>query len=268
MWNEGDQLVKTVRSSDVNALIRGLAVLESYGTNGARELTLTELARRTALSKTTAFRLVRTLVHLGFMKQDKDTEKYFLAPRVLGLGYSFLEGLDLRELASPYLKELSGRCGETVNMAVLDGNELVYVERLKTQQIVNINLHIGSRLALYNTSMGRALIAHKPEAWLRAYIAQLPPEAEEYARKGGKKLLAILRGVREKQYAVNNEDLARGLRSVAAQVRNSKGEVVAAVNIAVPSARVSLEELEKKYALQLLRTAREISASLGCRETK
>lgn len=251
------------RSNLVNSLARGLAVLESFGRNGNRELSLTEISRRTSLSKTTTFRLIRTLVHLGYMMQDEENERYFLSARVLGLGYSVLEGMDMRELAFPYLKLLSRKCGETVNMAVLDGRELVYVERLKTQQIININLHIGSRLPLYNTSMGRALIAHKPEPWLREYIANLPSEAAEYARRRGKKLLDILQEVRAKNYAVNNEDLAQGLRSVATQIRNQKGDVVAAINIAVPSARVSLEELENKYAPRLLETAGEISSALG-----
>jgi IclR family pca regulon transcriptional regulator len=197
------------------------------------------------------------------MMQDEENEKYFLSARVMGLGYSVLEGMDLRELALPYLRRLSRRCGETVNMAVMDRNELVYVERLKTQQIVNINLNIGSRLPLYNTSMGRALIAFQPETWLRHYISVLPPEAAEYSRRSGKKLLDILSEVRRKGYAVNNEDLATGLRSVASQIRNRKGEIMAAVNIAVPSARVSLEDLEKKYAPQLLTTVTEISAALG-----
>ena len=259
---------KIARSELVNSLARGLAVLEVFANAGSRELSLTEISRRTSLSKTTAFRLVRTLVHLGYMKQNQESERYFLAARVLGLGYSVLEGMDLRELAYPSLKELSRKCGETVNMAVLDGRELVYVERIKTQQIVNINLHIGSRLPLYNTSMGRALIAHQPQEWLRDYVRQLPPEAAEYAAKGGKKLIETLRDVLKKNYATNNEDLARGLRSVATQIRNRKGEVVAAINIAVPSGRVSRDELETKYAPQLLDTAREISVALGYRETK
>ena len=254
---------RPVRSDVVNSLARGLSVLESFSRNGDRELTLTEIAKRTALSKTTAFRLVRSLVHLGYMMQDEENEKYFLSARVMGLGYSVLEGMDLRELSSPYLRRLSRKCGETVNMAIMDGNELVYVERLKTQQIVNINLHIGSRLPLYNTSMGRALIALQPETWLRQYISTLPSSAAGYSRRSGKKLMDILSEVRRKGYAVNNEDLATGLRSVASQVRNRKSEVVAAVNIAVPSARVSLEDLERKYAPQLLDTVAEISAALG-----
>lgn len=251
------------RSERVNALARGLSVLECFGLNGARELALTEIARRTALSKTTAFRLVRTLIYLGYMRQDKESEKYFLAARVLNLGYSVLQGMELRDLALPYLKELSRQCGETVNMAVLDGNELVYVERLKTQQIININLHIGSRLPLYNTSMGRALIAYKPEEWLREYVAQLPREAQEYVGKKGKRLFDVLHQVRERKFAINDEDLASGLRSAGTQIRNQKGEIVAAINIAVPSARVSLKEMENKYAPLLLDTARLISSTLG-----
>ncbi len=260
--------METARSNVVNSLARGLSVLESFERFGSRELSLTEISRRTSLSKTTAFRLARTLVHLGYMKQDQETEKYFLTARVLNLGYSLLEGMEMRELAVPYLKELSAQCGETVNMAILDGKELVYVERLKTQQIININLHIGSRLPLYNTSMGRALIAYQPGQWLRKYISELPAQAKEYSEKRGRKLLDILRQARKKTYAINNEDLARGLRSVATQIRNHKGEVVAAINIAVPSARVSLDELEKHYAPQLLVAAQQISAALGYREPR
>jgi IclR family transcriptional regulator, pca regulon regulatory protein len=261
-------LQKSSRSDNVNALTRGLLVLESFGINGSSKLSLTEISKLTGLSKTTTFRLVRTLFHMDYMRQDEETQKYLLAPRVLSLGYSLLEGMDLTQLASPYLRELSAKCGETVNMAVVDRNELVYVERLKTQQIVNINLHIGSRLPLYNTSMGRALLAYKPEEWLRDYIRQLPPEAKEQSQKNGRRLREILAEVRGKGYAINDEDLARGLRSVATQVRNHKGDVVAAVNIAVPSARVSRLELETRYAPLLLETARQIAAALGYKESR
>ena len=200
---------------------------------------------------------------MGYIKQNVETHRYYLQPRVLNIGYALLQGMDMNDLASPSLKELSLRCGETVNMAIRDGVELVYVERLKTQQIININLHVGSRLPLHNTSMGRALIAYQPQQWLREYISQLPPEAAEYARRGGRKLLGILEEARRKKYAINNEDLAKGLRSVATQIWNRNREVVAAVNIAVPSVRVSLKGLEEIYAPQLLETAREISATLG-----
>ncbi len=249
----------------VASLARGLAILEAFDSEGTAEMTLTEIARRTALHKTTAFRLVRTLIDLGYLKQNGENQKYCLSPRVLNLGYALFQSMELKQLAFPYLEELSKRCGETVNMAVLDGYELVYIERIKTQQIVNINLHIGSRLPLYNTSMGRALIAYKPEEWLRQYIDMLEtlPGAEEYAKNQGSKLLEILETTRSRGYAVNNEDLAQGLRSVATQIRNAKGEVVAAINIAVPSARVTLKELEERFAPQLVETAKQISAALG-----
>ena len=256
------------RSNFVTALSRGISILEAFD-EANPELGITQIARKVGLSKTTTFRLVQTLVVLRYLVLSSEN-KYRLGPRVLSLGFNVLQTLDLKTIAAPYLQSLSKECHETVNMAVLDEDELVYIERIRTQQIVNINLHVGSRLPLYNTAMGRALLAYLPEPWLRDYILRMAedPDASPHLGHRGEKLLTLLETVRMKKYAVNDEDLVKGLRSIAAPIRNGRGEVVAAVNIAVPSARVTVKGLERTCGPQLLSTVQTISEVLGFRGDK
>ncbi|NIM90574.1 MAG: helix-turn-helix domain-containing protein [Candidatus Aminicenantes bacterium] len=248
----------------ITALSRGLCILEAFDEANPK-LGLADLSKKTGLSKSTVFRLVHTLRALGYIIPIADENKYTLGPKVLGLGFAVLSSLGLREIAQPYLLELSRLTQETVNLAVLDGWKLIYVERIKTQQIVNINLHVGSRLELYNTAMGRVLAAFQNEAWLSQYLKYLEhiPEAESYRKAKGRELMNILEEVRKNDFAVNNEELTPGLRSVAAPVRDRAGEVAGAVNIAVSSSRYSLEELMEKLIPPLQQVTQAISSALG-----
>ncbi len=252
----------------VTALARGISILEAFD-EANPSLGITEIAKKTGLSKTTAFRLVQTLVAHRYLLPSAE-KKYRLGPHVLSLGLSVLHTMDLRNIAVPHLQALSHRCSETVNMAVQDGDELVYVERIKTRQIVTINLHIGSRLKLHNTAMGRVLLSQRSGAWLRDYIQRTStrPEAKPFLGRGRKQFLQMLELVRVKSYAINDEDLVIGLRSIATPIWNAQGEVAAAINIAVPSARVTVNELETSFAPMLIETARMISEELGYRGRK
>lgn len=264
MRNEEIKAQNGNESGFVNSLARGLSILESFGAANPI-MGIAELARKTNIPKSTVHRLIQTLCVLGYVIPDGTSNKYMLGPKVLDLGFTVLSSLDLRDLAAPYLRMLSKSSGETVNLAILDRWQLVYVERMKTQQIVNINLHIGSRLELYNTSMGRVLGAFQSEDWLSEYLEYLKniPEARKYTLRGGKIFREILADVKKKGYAINNEELAPGLRSVAAPVKNREGKVVGAVNIAVSSGLFSLARLEKELLPPLLETTQAISAALG-----
>jgi IclR family pca regulon transcriptional regulator len=260
--------INTIDKGFINSLARGLSILEAFNTINPR-MGITELSRKTGLSKSTVYRLVQTLCTLGYMIPVEPENKYTLGPRILSLGFSVLYSLELREVASPYLQTLSKRIGETVNLAVLDGWQLVYVERIKTHQIVNINLHVGSRLEFFNTSMGRVLAAYQDEKWISEYLEYLinnVPDCEDYWKENGKILRQILNNVKKNEYAINNEDLAPGLRSVAAPVRNREGKVEGAVNIAVSSSLFSIEKLKKELLPPLQETTLAISAALGFTE--
>lgn len=248
----------------ITSLARGVSILEAFDPANPR-MGITDLARKTGLSKSTVYRLVYTLCSLGYIIPVEEENKYTLGPKVLALGFAVLSSLELREVAQPYLMALSRNVKETVNLAVLDGWKLIYVERIKTHQIVNINLHVGSRLELYNTAMGRVMAAFQGQDWLSSYLNYLKKiaESETYWKDNGKKLFKILEEVRKNDFAINNEELTLGLRSVAAPVRNREGHVAGAVNIAVSSSLYSLQRLKQGLISPLRKTTQAISAALG-----
>jgi IclR family pca regulon transcriptional regulator len=260
---------KSRRSQDrsfINSLSHGLAVLEAVAESES-DIPLASLAKRVCLKKTNTWRLAHTLVSLGYLRQDAGTRRFSPSPRVLALGYAYFDRLDLRQLAAPFLQDLSARVREMVNLAILDADDLVFVDRIKSSQIVNVNLHPGSRLTLYNTALGRVLISEMPQVWLRQYISRLDgdPKAVKYIQSKGKKLLKMLSDIRERGYGLSDNERIEGLRSVASPIRDKTSKVVAAINILVPATRVSALQLRQTYVSELMETATKISAALGFR---
>jgi IclR family pca regulon transcriptional regulator len=249
------------------SLERGLAILSSFR-EARPALGVAELARELELSRSTTHRYVATLASLGYLQQDAATRKYRLGPRVLDLGFSAINSMEIRELAAPHLRHLSDQTGHTVNMAVLDGVDIVYVERITSshpeQRRVDLDLHVGSRLPAYCTSLGKVLLAYLPVADCKSVLDRV-----EFARRGPntivarKPLLAELARVRAAGLAVNNEELAYGLRSIAAPVRSHSGAVVAAINLAAHRSMVALDDLVANLGPALLRTAAEISGRVA-----
>jgi IclR family pca regulon transcriptional regulator len=251
------------------SLERGLAILASFKPANPL-LGISELARALDLNRSTAHRYVGTLASLGYLEQDGSTRKYRLGPRVLDLGFSAINSMELPELARPRLQHLSDETGLTVNMAILDGPDIVYVERVRSarrgQSEIDLNLHVGSRLPAYCTSMGKVLLAFLPD---EARAAAL--DATELVRRGPntltqrRRLEAELNRVRESGIAVNNEELAHGLRSIAVPIRGRSGAAEAAINIAAHRTMVSLDNLVRRLGPALERTAAEISTRAGYR---
>jgi IclR family pca regulon transcriptional regulator len=247
----------------IEALGRGLRVLEAF-TEKVPSLSLTEISLAVGLDKSTAFRSVYTLEKSGYLVRDPDTKRYRPGLKVLRLGFAALNSLGLRQIAQPYLKALSSQTGETTNMTVREGAEVVYIARNRTQQIISINLQVGSRLPVYCTSMGKVQLIDQSLRELHDLLG-----AEPYPAMGPntittlEALVAELEQIRQQGYAINDEELAAGLRSTAAPIRDAEGEIVAAINVSVPSARVSREELESNLAPLVRNTAREISRTLG-----
>jgi IclR family pca regulon transcriptional regulator len=251
------------------SLERGLAILSAFR-SGRPLLGISELGRELGVGRSTTHRYVATLAALGYLKQDPATRKYRLGPRVLDLGFSAINSMELRELAAPHLQQLSDQTGFTVNMAILDGVDIVYVERCRSsragQREIDLNLHVGSRMPAYCTSMGKVLLAFLEPEERDALI-----ERSALVQRGpntlttGKSLSTELERVRHDGFAINNEELAYGLRSIAAPVRDHDGAVAAAVNLAVHSSMVSMQELVARLTPALLHTAAEISTSAGYR---
>lgn len=256
------------------SLERGLMILSSF-TETRPVLGIADMARAAGLTKSTAYRYVATLAKLGYVVQDPDTKKYSLGPRVIDLGFAALNSMEITRLAAQYLQALSDETGYPASMAVLDGPDIVYVERRRSRRAtgfpMDINLHIGSRLPAYCTSMGKVLLAGRSPEQLCAVLDQT-----EFVRRGPKTIVArkqlasTLALVRQQGIAINDEELAPGLRSVAAPVRDQTGTVVAAINLAMhlTSWNASVESVAARIEAPLRATAAEISARLGFRGGK
>jgi IclR family pca regulon transcriptional regulator len=233
-------------------------------------LGISELARAVELNKSTAHRYVATLSALGYLQQDKATRKYRLGLRVIDLGFAAVNSMEISKVAGPFLHALSEETGHTASMAVLDGPDILYVARARSLREnrygIDLNLHVGSRLPAYCTSMGKVLLAYTPADRLprlldRMDLTRRGPNTIT-AREG---LIGSLAQVRRVGLAVNDEELAAGLRSIAVPVRDGFGQVVAAVNLAIHMSiwGASTDALVRKYAPALHRAAEEISRRLG-----
>jgi len=251
------------------SLERGLAILSAFR-SGRPLLGVSELGREIGLGRSTTHRYVATLAALGYLTQDSPTRKYRLGPRVLDLGFSAINSMELREVAAPHLRRLSDETGYTVNMAILDGVEIVYVERCRTSQAgqreIDLNLHVGSRLPAYCTSLGKVMLAFLEPAERDELIASV-----DFAARGPNTILGAdalareLERVRAQGFAVNNEELAYGLRSIAGPVLDRDGRSAAGINLAVHSSMVSMDELVAGLSPAVCRTASDVSEHLGYR---
>jgi IclR family transcriptional regulator, pca regulon regulatory protein len=251
------------------SLERGLAILASFSSERPL-LGVSELGRAVGLSRSTTHRYVATLVALGYLQQDSVSRKYRLGSRVLDLGFSAINSMELREVAGPHLRELSDATGYTANMAILDDLDIVYVDRCRSaqprQREIDLNLHVGARLPAYCTSLGKVLLAHLPDGERAERVERI-----DFQRRGPNTITsrtaftAELVRVREQGYAVNNEELAYGLRSIAAPVLAHDGSPAGAINLAVHSSMVSSETLGESFGPILVGTAADISARLGYR---
>ena len=175
-------------TSTSQSLERGLAILSSF--NSDRPLIgVSELSRDLDLSRSTAHRYIATLAQLGYLQQDPDSKRYRLGPRVLDLGFSAINSMDLREISAPHLRQLSDETGYTVNLAILDDVDVVYIERCRTarpgQRDIDLNLHVGARLPAYCTAMGKAILAFLPEDRLAEIMEQIDfaPRGTEHAHR-------------------------------------------------------------------------------------
>lgn len=246
------------------SLERGLSILSAF-TPDCPALGISELARRLSLTRSTTHRYVATLATLGYLQQDEPTRKYRLGSRVLDLGFSMLGSLDLREIAAPYLRRLTDSTGHTSNLAIRDDTDVILIDRVRGQpgryHHLEFALHVGSRLPSYCSATGKALLA-----WLSRRDLGRLLDRMDLVQRGPRTvtdktaLIAELDQVCRTGVAVNDEELESALRSIAAPVRSRSGEVVAAVNIAIPWSPVAMSELVAQHGPTIQATARQIAA--------
>jgi IclR family transcriptional regulator, pca regulon regulatory protein len=250
-----------VRDSDfVQSRDRGLAVIKAFGPDRER-LSLSEVARATGLTRAAARRFLLTLVKLGYVRSDG--REFSLRPRVLELGYAYLSGLALPEVAEPHLEELSAKLHESSSISVLDGHHIIYVARVATKRIMTVAISVGTRFPAYAASMGRVLLAALSPAELDQYLAEATFEAfTERTVTDPERLREIIAEVGREGYSIVDEELEDGLRALAVPIHDSSGAVTAAVNVSAHASRLSADAMRAQLLPALRETARHIEADL------
>ncbi len=245
----------------VQSLERGLAVIRAFDRDHPR-MTVSEVARRAGLTRAAARRLLHTLVALGYARADG--KAFALAPRVLELGYAYVSSFGIADVAQVYMEEVSRELAESCSLAVLDGAEIVYVARVPTRRIMSQTLAVGTRLPAFPTSMGQVLLAALPEAELQGLLDRHPlkrltdktvTDPAAYAAK--------IAGVRRDGYALVDEELERGVRSVAVPVRDRRGNTIAAMNVGAHAGRLSRSEMLARVLPVLRGAARQTERAIG-----
>lgn len=249
----------------VQSLERGLAVIRAFGADRP-SLTLSEVAKATGLSRAAARRFLHTLVDLGYVSSDG--RDFTLRPQVLELGYAYLSSLSLPQVAQPHLRKLATEVGESASVAVLDGQDIVYVARIATYRIMSAAIVVGTRFPAYATSMGRAILGAGTVAAQEAFLAnvRLRPLTPRTITDVGE-LRKALEHVRAQGWALVDQELEDGLRSLAAPVHDASGAVVAAVNISAPVRRGNLEDIVRDLLPPVLAAAKAIEEDLRHVET-
>ncbi|WP_431028757.1 IclR family transcriptional regulator domain-containing protein [Lysinibacillus sp. LZ02] len=247
----------------VQSLVKGLMVIRAFSEENP-ELTISEAAKITGLSRPATRRILLTLTHLGYLHHSK-TGSFSLTPKILSLGFSYISSKRIWTALTPFLEQLSDQVQESTSISVLDGDEIVYVARVATKKIMSVALNVGSRLPAYATSMGQVLLAHLPEDKLETYLAETT--LKRYTDKtiiDTGKLRERLSSIKEKGYVIINEELEVGLNSIAAPLRNNEGKVVAAINVSIHSSKIGdIAQIERNLVPYLLETAKAISNEIA-----
>lgn len=245
----------------VQSLERGLAVIRAFDAEHP-ELTLSDVARKTGLTRAAARRFLLTLVDLGYIRTDG--RLFALRPRILELGYAYLSSVGLPEVSQPHMEALVAQVHESSSLCVLDGDDIVYVARVPTRRIMTVAINVGTRFPAYATSMGRVLLAGQSEQWLADYLArtEISPVTPRTITDP-KKLRTMLTRVASQGFAMTDQELEIGLRSIAVPVHDPSGAVIAAVNVSMHASRGNADSARRELLPPLRETAQAIEADLA-----
>jgi IclR family pca regulon transcriptional regulator len=252
------------QSGDPNfmtSLARGLTVIQAFSQQ-RRLMSISQISQKTGIPRAAVRRCLYTLNKLGFVSAE-DGRNFALRPRILSLGHAYLASTPLAKAAQPVLRHISNTLNESSSIAILDGDDILYIARASTSRIMTIDLDIGSRLPAAHTSMGRVLLAHLPAEEREAYLSRAKLiKYTSHTLITVEDLRAELDKVRAQGYAIVDQELEIGLRSIAVPIASSDGKVVAAMNIGVQAGRVSLSDLETRVLPVLRAGSNELSLLL------
>jgi IclR family transcriptional regulator, pca regulon regulatory protein len=253
---------RTSEATPANSLVRGLLVLECFSPH-KDNFTLAELSRLVDIPKSSLHRVVKTLSRMDYLRYEEQSKRYHLGVRVLSLGFNVLQSMELREIARPYLEKFSRKCNKTVNLAVLDRDEMVYVERVRVPGIRTYNVSVGNRISVWSTAVGRAVLAHLDPKRVRELFKKFKASPDFTFSEAA--FMKILIDTKRDGFAISNQEYQRGIIAVAVPVFSSTG-VACAVNLVAEPEDVTIPRLRAEYAPKLMKLGRELSTALGYRE--
>lgn len=242
----------------MSSLARGLEVIQAFSQQ-RRSLSISQISQKTGIPRAAVRRCLYTLEKLGFVYLEEN-KSYALRPRILALGHGYIANTPLASASKSVLGSLSERLNESCSIAILDKNEVLYVARASTSRIMTIDLHIGSRLPAAFTSMGRVLLANISQDEARKIISETKLiKYTEYTKNDFDEIWHEIEKIKKNGYAIVDQEMEVGLRSIAVPIRNKNGKVVASVNIGFHASRVSIDTAVDRFLPLLLETSQELS---------
>jgi IclR family pca regulon transcriptional regulator len=242
----------------MTTLAKGLAVLRTF-TVERSTMTLSETAAAADLTRATARRILRTLAALGYVEQDG--RKFSLTPRVLELGFGYLSSQSWIDRALPVLKELSGTVQESCSAAILQGTDIVYVARVPTSRIMSVAVSVGSRLPAFHTSLGRVQLGFIEDAEIWRRLMSRPVEHyTTHTISDPQALFDRIKADYGQGFSIVDEELERGLRSIAVPVVDRRGDVVAGLNVSTNSTRITRNHMREQFLPRLHNAAEQIAS--------
>lgn len=245
------------------AVVRALNILTLFNSENP-SLSLSDIAEHLGVNRTVPYRLIYTLEAIGYLRQDKQTKRYELTPKVLELGFAYLQSLQLPDIARPYLEQIRDITGLSAHLGILEGVEVVYVAKAQARGISAFSINLGSRVPAYVTAIGKVLLAFQSEEFLQSTLFSKPLHAyTENTKTDPEELKSEFEKIKAERFAVSNEEFEKGIRSISVPIFQESGQVVAAINVACYISQFELAELISDILPVLQRAAEQLSSYSG-----
>jgi IclR family transcriptional regulator, KDG regulon repressor len=247
----------------INSIFKTFRLIEIF-TEPNFEYSLTEITKKLKISMGSAQRITNSLITIGYLAKDKKTKKFRLTPKWLPIGFGILAGLEIRRIALPHLKHLYKETGETISLVVRDGDEVIYVERLITQNLIGFNIRAGLRRPMYPNSMGKAILAFLPDDERNEILNRAVfNNGGQKQSLNKKEIIQELNKIKQQGYAVNRVQYSGGALAISVPILNHKGRAIAGINIGTPSNAPPDKKKFKEYVQLLMNTGEAISSEIG-----
>ena len=244
----------------VNSLARGLEVIRVF-TRHKPKMTLSDVSRTTGMTRARVRRFLLTLVREGYV--ESDGKLFWLRPKTLELGFSVLSSMNLLDAAQPIMNRLTDKMKESCFAAVLDKDSVIYIARASSNRVIDVDIHVGSRVPAHCVSTGRVLLAALPDEQMNEYLENATLEKlTEYTVTSKVELRSLLEETRRQGWSIVNQELELGLMSISVPIRTQSGDIIAALNLSGPTSRTTMEELRTRYLGELLEASQKITMCL------